>query len=177
MIQKPDELWGKIPRKKLDKIFECPYCEFDYTFLGFTKQYKEVLDYTRESMVIIDLGCSAAIQSYYFKRYRQYIGVDVVPTKPNEDFPNDIWQTRLSYPNALHYACTIQHFIKHIFPNLHFSKEECFAVMSYVPDGDASKMAIDFFPNIKVYYPGGKEGGIDFLRYNNTVYKDDYYYN
>ena len=76
---KPCELYTMIPREKIEKIFresETAGAELDYTFLGFEKVYKAATLFVPKNKVIIDLGCGYAFQSWYFKDYRKYIGVD-----------------------------------------------------------------------------------------------------
>lgn len=78
-MEKPCELFKLIPRDKLDRVFELSQtvvAECDYTFLGFENVYKSATLFVPREKVIIDFGCAYAFQSWYFRDYRKYIGVD-----------------------------------------------------------------------------------------------------
>lgn len=144
--QKCCELFRLIPRKKIEYIFEkSETCgaECDYQFLGFEDVYKAVTLFVPKGRVIIDLGCCYAFQSWYFRDYKKYIGVDcgikdkVVLHTDNSEF----------------YFTSIQKFILEVFPKLGYEKENIFAICSYVPDNEARQMVKEFFPYCLVYYP------------------------
>lgn len=140
------ELFNLIPKEKLDYLFEHSNAggELDHTFLGFEKVYKEVLDYVPKDKIIIDLGCAYATQSYYFKEYAKYIGIDISGN------PDSVIHTE----NSEFYFMTIQKFINEIFPSLNIDLNNIFAICSYVPDKEAQKLAENTFPYCKIYYPG-----------------------
>lgn len=138
------ELFQMIPKEKIDNMFENSNtlgAECDYTFLGFEEVYKAVTLFVPKSKVIIDLGCAYAFQSWYFRDYRKYIGVDAHIA--------DVLETE----NSEFHITSIQNFIKHVFPKLGHSIDEVFAVCSYVPDKNAREMVRNFFPHCLVYYP------------------------
>ncbi len=142
------ELFKIIPREKIDNIFKTSQtagAELDYTFLGFEDVYKAVTLFVPKSKVIIDLGCAYAFQSWYFRYYKKYIGVD------NGVCYADVLETE----NSIFYFTSIQNFIKNIFPDIGYSTDEVFAVCSYVPDENAREMVRKFFPYCLVYYPTG----------------------
>lgn len=145
-INETCDLFKLIPKDKIDKIFSesnTASAELDYTFLGFEKVYKAVSMFVPKSKIIIDLGCAYAFQSWYFKDYEKYIGVDC----SNSD--TDVLKT----DNSKFFFMTIQEFIKEQFPKLGYKKEEVFAVCSYVPDEEARMMVKEYFPYCLVYYP------------------------
>lgn len=150
-MNKPCELYQLIPRDKLNRIFEMSDtvgAECDYTFLGFEKVYQAVTLFAPKSKVIIDLGCAYAFQSWYFRDYRKYIGVDVWDSA-------ELTLKELEIDNAEFYHMSIQDFINKQFFKLGYKKEEVFAICSYVPDNDAREMVRKFFPHCLVYYPTG----------------------
>ena len=139
-----DDILNYIPKEEAERLFKKNYKmkgNIDYDFMGFTRVYKSLLSVVPKHFTIIDLGCCYAAQSYYFKDYKTYIGVD---TLEEERFKTD---------NTIHYRMTIQEFIKMELPMLHLDLKQCFAICSYVPDDEATKLARETFPNILVYYP------------------------
>ncbi len=147
-MQEPCELFKLIPREKIDHIFRISKtagAELDYTFLGFEDVYKAVTLFVPKSKVIIDLGCAYAFQSWYFRDYKKYIGVD------NSVCYSDV----LENDNTEFYFTSIQNFVKEVFPISGYLKEEVFAVCSYVPDENSREMVRKFFPYCLVYYPTG----------------------
>lgn len=154
----PCELYKLIPREKIEHVFQTSQtvgAECDYTFLGFEEIYKAVTLFVPKSKVIIDLGCGYAFQSWYFRDYRKYIGVDY------DSNINDVLQTK----NSEFYFVTIQDFIKEIFFKLGYRKEEIFAVCSYVNDTEAREMVREHFPYCLVYYPYKDLGVSDGVRH------------
>lgn len=144
----PCELFTLIPKEKIDRIFaesETASAELDYTFLGFEDVYKAVTMFVPKNKIIIDLGCGYAFQSWYFRDYSGYIGVDF--------FTND--KDVLKTDNSWFYRMSIQNFIQDIFHTLGYRKEEVFAICSHVPDAVARDMVRRFFPCCLVYYPTG----------------------
>lgn len=138
------ELFELIPRDKIKRFFETSKtvkAECDFSFLGFEKVYKAVTLFVPKKKIIIDLGCGYAFQSWYFRNYRKYIGVNISGI--------DFFETE----NSEFYRTSIQDFIKDIFPELGYSVNDVFAVCSYVPDDLARKMVREFFPYCLVYYP------------------------
>ena len=145
-MNEPCELYKLIPKEKIEKVFktsETVGAECDFTFLGFEDIYKAVTLLVPKNRVIIDLGCAYAFQSWYFRDYRKYIGVDNGVNK------NDVLETE----NSEFYFMGIQNFIREIFPILGYREEEVFAICSYVPDKDAREMVRYVFPYCLVYYP------------------------
>lgn len=142
----PCELFTLIPKDEIDKIFSesnTASAELDYTFFGFEKVYKAVAMFVPKSKIIIDFGCAYAFQSWYFKNYEKYIGVDCSTSS------KDVLRT----DNSQFFFMSIQAFIKDQFPKLGYKKEDIFAVCSYVPDEEARMIVKECFPYCLVYYP------------------------
>ncbi len=147
-MQEPCELFKLIPREKIEHIFKTSQtagAELDYTFLGFEDVYKAVTLFVPKIKVIIDLGCGYAFQSWYFRDYKKYIGVD------NGVCLADTLETE----NSEFYFTSIQNFVENVFQQLGYSTDEVFAICSYVPDINAREMVRNFFPYCLVYYPTG----------------------
>lgn len=153
------ELFKMIPQERIRQVFESSEtvgAECDHTFLGFEKVYKAVTLFVPKSKIIIDLGCAYAFQSWYFRDYAKYIGVDY-DTKEN-----DVLKTE----NSEFYFMSIQKFIKEYvwedqygfreirLPGMGPKRlEDVFAICSYVVDEKAQRLVRETFPNCLVYYP------------------------
>lgn len=145
----PCELYKLIQREKINRIFEkseTAGAELDYTFLGFEEVYKAVTLFIPKSRAIIDFGCGYAFQSWYFRDYRKYIGVDV------GSVCEDVLEI-LKIGNSEFYHMSIQEFIRNEFHKTGYSFDEAFAICSYVPDTDAQRLVRETFPHCLVYYP------------------------
>lgn len=139
-----DDILNYIPKEEVERLFKKNHrmayncCE---DFMGFTRVYRNLLNIVPKHFTIIDLGCCYAPQSYYFKDYKTYIGVDTLE------------EERFGTENTIHYRMSIQEFIGMELPMLGLDLKQCFAICSYVPDDEATKLAREKFPNILVYYP------------------------
>lgn len=137
-------LYREIPRSMLDKLWADNHNEvdMDYTFLGFEDVYAAVTQFVPKSKTILDLGCAYGTQAWFFREYKQYIGVegsDIIPMETQ----NSLYFTKTS----------IQDFISVILPKLNLNMEEIFAVCSYVDDETARELVRKTFPHCLVYYP------------------------
>ena len=142
MIEK-HELFDLIPKSEMDKVLDYEYCEFDISFLGFTEYYKALASCLPKGTTIIDFGCNQALQSYYFKDFDWYIGIDVA-------IPVD---ARYKTDNSMHYQDEICHWITSKFSKLDIPQTECFAICNYVPDWGAQALIKQTFQNVFNYYP------------------------
>ncbi len=134
-----DELFDIIPKAEITRVFSYDRCELDAEFLGFTNVYKHLAAIIPPHCTVVDLGCYAAAQCYYFSRHRQYIGVDT--------FRGERFGTK----NTIHYIESIQEFVANRLAGTDLSA--AFAICSYVPDSDAVELVRRTFPNIYAYYP------------------------
>lgn len=144
MTHETCELFNIIPNEEINRIFnnsQTASAEMDYSFMGFEDVYKSVTMFVPKGKTIIDLGCAYAPQSYYFKDYRGYIGVDT-------NMPDFHFKTF----NSSFYEMSIQDFCKKIVENK-WDLEKMFAICSYVPDEEARKIVKETFPYCLVYYP------------------------
>ncbi|MBR6444014.1 MAG: hypothetical protein IKS63_01130, partial [Firmicutes bacterium] len=81
-------LRAKIPDAQYIKVMYQPYCELNPDFLGFIQQYEIVSEFLPHDWTVIDLGCNAAAQSFFFEEHKGYTGVDIL--KDREADPDDI---------------------------------------------------------------------------------------
>lgn len=148
-MRQPCELFSLIPRDKLDYLFRHSeaFAELDFTFFCFEEIYREVLHSVPKDMVILDLGCAYATQSYFFRDHAKYIGVE--PFKDNDSV--------IHTENSEFFFTTIQDFISRILPSLGLDLNQVFAVCSYVPDFAASDLVMQTFPHHRVFYPGATD--------------------
>jgi hypothetical protein len=124
-------------------------------FLCFCDIYAALSEIIPLHYTIVDLGCAYAPQSYYFRRHKTYIGVDLDWSKGNISRPN----ARFLFPNAHHYLMPIIEFIETY--GKEFDLDTTFAICNYVPSwyGDNRKAVREFFTNVYTFYPAqGKEG-------------------
>ena len=153
------ELYRLIPKEKIEHIFKTSKtvgAECDYSFLGFEEVYKAITLFVPKSKIIIDFGCGYAFQSWYFRDYKKYIGVDIAVTE------KDVLKTE----NSEFYYMSIKEFIRKYvktdcygfcdirLPGMEsINAENVFAICSYVPDVEARELVRETFPYCLVYYP------------------------
>lgn len=143
MIHNTCNLFKIIPKEEIKRVFlesKTISSELDYTFMGFEDVYESVLKFVSKDKIIIDLGCAYAPQSYYFKDYIKYIGVDAYV---DCHFKTD---------NMEFYNMTIQDFCKKVIEEK-WNLENTFAICSYVNDEEARQKVKEIFPYCLVYYP------------------------
>ena len=137
-----DDLRSLIPSGEMKQVMFQRECELAENFLGFIHVYKALSVVIPKSKIVIDFGCYLAAQSYYFAEHNKYIGVDTVQLK------------RFSPKNAVHYVMSIQEFIKNELETLFSANDpmDFFAICSFVPDDNATKLVRETFPNVCCYY-------------------------
>lgn len=113
-------------------------CEYGGDFWGFLDVYNAAAMVAPKTMKIIDFGCYLAFQSALFAEHEAYIGVDVVEME------------RFSTLNTKHYVMSIQQFIEQ-HPEM--TRNDYFAICSYVPDDEARRLVRETYENCLVYYP------------------------
>ena len=137
------ELFDEIPKELMNKVFEYDKCEFAIDFLGFAEYYKALATIIPKGKTIIDFGCNQAVQSWYFREHKRYIGIDwAIPT-----------EYRLKTDNSLHFKEGISHWIEFEFHKLGISEKDCFAICNYVPDWGAQAIVKQRFQNVFNFYP------------------------
>lgn len=138
-----------LPKRQVDKVLKEQCMELDPSFLGFTNVYLALATLIPRHWTVVDFGCAEAAGCCFFKKHKEYIGVD-----PGED-------ARFHFKNTTHYVMTIQEFIDFRKPHfLCLNLKETFAICSYVPDDDARRLVNETFDNVFNYYPHGGDMGL-----------------
>ncbi len=57
-------------------VFNSHTCEIEPVFMGFVTQYYHLSQMIPKDYIILDMGCYASAQGYFFQDYRKYIGID-----------------------------------------------------------------------------------------------------
>ena len=134
------ELALNIGKDEMHRLYSYPECQLEFDFLGFLESYNDLKDIIPKDFTIIDLGCYQALQGYYFKNHKEYIGID--------NYVPIIW--RFHQNNAKYYYMSIQDFIKEHINELDLSKT--FAICSYVPDIEARTLVRNTFSYYRDIY-------------------------
>jgi len=140
------EILNCVDREELKRVFSYEWCELDGGFLGFLDSYEDLRNKIPKDFTIIDFGCYQAIQSYYFKNHKKYIGVD-----NGLDIEYCLRQN-----NAEYYCDEIKHFIKEEISKLNLDLNKVFAISSYVPSDECMDLVAVTFPYYRVCYVGYK---------------------
>lgn len=140
------EIFAHADKEELKRVFSYGYCELDCGFLGFLENYSDLRYKVPKDFTIIDFGCYQAIQSYYFKDHKKYIGVD-----NGLDIEYCLRQN-----NAEYYYDEIKHFIKEEILKLNLDLNKVFAISSYVPSDECMDLIAETFPYHRVCYVGYK---------------------
>jgi hypothetical protein len=125
-------------RTRVNQILEEAEDDIEPAFLGFLGWYHAAADLVPTDWTIFDLGCAYAIQSWFFRNHRKYVGVDVSPI-----------ERRFVLPNSAHYLSDIEAWLPGVV-----IPEPSFAILSYVPCSAATAAAVrSRFPDLLCYYP------------------------
>ena len=149
------DLRAKLPDDQYVRVMYQPYCELSPEFLGFVQQYEIISELLPKDWKVIDLGCNAAAQCFFFTDHEAYIGVDILADR--EADPGEIMNGRLDGTlrfrgaNTTHYEADIGSFIN-VHPDL-TAEEKTIALCIHVPDEEAVETARDNFRNVIVYDP------------------------
>lgn len=136
------DLYAALMREHPDECKRCFVNESHWgadwapEYLGFVEIYKHLADIIAPHWRVVDLGCAAAPQAYYFKKHENYIGVDVESTP------------RFTFENTEHWTMDIDEAVKRYRGQ---NLKRVFAICSAVPDN--TSMLRQTFPNLFVWYP------------------------
>lgn len=120
------ELQKAFTKEQFAQVFNYEYNELSLEFLGFVEQYKALAGIIPKEFTIIDFGCNAAPQMYYFRNHHKYIGIEATDC------------ICFSQPNAeIHTKTTIQDFIKSM-------KRSCVSSGIIYPAAKNIKSILDF---------------------------------
>lgn len=141
----------RIGKKKMQKIYSYPDCELEYDYLGFLENYYDLEDKIPKNFTIIDVGCYLGVQAEYFKNHKKYIGLE-----PFLD-AKDLRKYTNQYPNTVYLRLTAADFLKDfekMKKEYDIDIEKTMVICSYVPAFKETSALADFFPYIRVIYPG-----------------------
>lgn len=113
-------------REEVSRLLTLDECELSPDFLGFLGTYRHLAAIIPTDRMIYDVGCYMAIQAWFFRRHRGYVGID--PAVPVSD--------RFRAPNVTHIRGTL-HDVGQIDP-CHFG------ISNYVPNLGSGRMATVF---------------------------------
>ena len=196
-MQKENDYWNRelrklIPDDDYKKVMHCHFCELEGDFLCFSAIYGNLSEIIPKDKVVVDLGCNAGLQGYFFKDHKRYIGIDDTPMKSKYPIPEHdyIWYIRngepvppyfssenhhvlrAGSPNSTHICSTVQDYLNGLnMEQKNWLNEKCFAIMSYVPSREAFDMAEKAFSNFAWYYPYDvdKTGKADYYYDGNKI--------
>ena len=142
-------IWSLIPINERKRVMGSDAAaEINSDFLTCnSKHYYMISQMIWEDWTVIDIGCSYNAQSYLFRRYKKYIGVDL-PWRSN-----DFHFERFQAEGTDFYEMYGQEFINSMLPKLGLDLRKTFAICHYVPDDDCSRLVRNIFPNCLVLYP------------------------
>lgn len=125
-------------QKQANNIMESNGCDIDPTFLGFLGGYYYLSMIIPLDRIIYDMGCGYGFQSWFFRKHKQYIGVDIN------------LHGRFELANTQYYQLTISDFIV-----LDLIESPHFAICNYVPPwgDDNGKLVKHNFQHVFVFYP------------------------
>lgn len=130
-----DSFWANVPYDCIKDLLAVDG-EVDYLFGGMIDNYLAVSETIPKQFTIIDLGCGQAVQSWLFKDFHGYVGVE----------KKDVSKIGLPMPDAKYCTKTIQEFIKDDLDKFDLSK--CYAICNGRVDRKTQLLAVGTFPNI-----------------------------
>lgn len=137
------ELVSNLPSEQLKRVFAQEDVEVEPHFLGFIEQYYYLSKMIPKYMSIIDIGCSYAAQSYFFKEHKHYIGVDIKREPTLE---------RFSFENTTIVEVSKEQFETGFFSSIVLPpQKDLFAIVNYVPIN--TRPIRNQFSNIFCFYP------------------------
>ena len=169
-----EELKKLIPLDDYKRVMNSPFNELEPDFLCFANIYGILKDIIPKDKIILDLGCCAGLQGYFFTEHKGYIGVDLVPyeskypqpehdrlwyLKNYEPLPEyyqtqNYFQLRANCPNSKYITSSIEDFINNLTEEeKEWYNTNCYVIMSYVPDRKGFELAEKTFDNFAWYYP------------------------
>lgn len=124
-----DDLIRLIPKEELHSKISCLYSELEGDFLCFDYVYKPIAEILPKEYTVIDLGCYQAAQCYFFRDFRNYIGVDIydIYSCPSYRPPS-----RFYTDNTEHYVLSIEEWFDEAYRK-YADMDKLYFIMSYVP--------------------------------------------
>lgn len=125
------------------KILNQYYCDIEPEFMGFVLTYKNLSELIPQDWTVIDIGCSYAPQSYYFKDHKSYIGIDLGDVE------------RYTFKNSIYIISDVMDFVETLLPTMNLDLKKTFVICNYVPEwGRINKKELrEIFDNLYFFYP------------------------
>lgn len=141
-----DKLRALADVEDVNRALRWEKSELDPDFLCFAGVYGVLSEVIPKDMIVVDFGCYAGLQGYFFKDHPHYIGIDKseVPTPQNLENGEFIKKDITDYCKSIDGS----HF--------KFLDQKTFAILSYVNDTEAVETVRKMFSNVACYYPGEK---------------------
>ena len=145
------DLVNIIPKDELNRKLRSDYCEIDVTMLCFEENYIPIANNVPKEFTIVDCGCYMAAQSYLFKDFSRYIGVDSYDKSGSLSWY--IPPERFTSENTTHLSLSIKDFLKSDnFKALDL--DTTYFICSAVPAFEETSELFDNTKNCAVFYPG-----------------------
>ena len=148
-------LRAEIPDEQYVRVMYQPYCEINPDFLGFIRPYEIISEVLPKDWTVIDLGCNAAAQCFFFSKHARYVGVDLLRNREAdpEDIMAGIYDSTLRFesPNTEHYESDIKDFLTEHEEIT--EKAKTIALCIHVPDKEATAFAEEKLSDVLIYDP------------------------
>jgi len=143
-------LWREMDayaRSQVERILENRSGELEPEFLGFLGPYMQLSRIVSENRVVYDVGCSSAVQAWFFRNHTRYVGID--PGTASD---------RLHLRNTEHFRGTLEEGLR-CFP----VADDHFTICNYVPPwyGDCEALVRATFRHLFVFYPSRHDHPVD----------------
>lgn len=129
-----------LDKEMLRRVVDAQEMSLDFEFLGFTSVYRHLAHIVPLHFTIVDLGCNAACQSYYFRKHKGYIGIDRLAL-----------DARFRLPGHEHLVADAKDWVKDQADRSRYYP--MFAISSYVPDEELNLLIRAKFQDLFVFYP------------------------
>lgn len=71
------KLLQRFPPEMVHQVMKSQMCcDIDESFVGFIETYKQLSKLIPRTWTVVDFGCAYAPQCWYFRKHKEYIGVD-----------------------------------------------------------------------------------------------------
>lgn len=143
-------LLEEVPEQVRLIMEEWDECELEPQYLGFVAPYYLLSLLIPKHWRVIDFGCHAAAQAYYFREHLSYLGVDsAVPSF-----------RRFTFGNTQHMHTSVKGVLqRYRYGEIlgEYQRDQTFAICNAVPPGSQAHASFiaEFFPNLHVFYPSG----------------------
>lgn len=135
------EIMDSEYRAQLEAIFDYAECEVEPSFMGFLSQYEALSRIIPYGRTVYDFGCCNAIQGWFFRKHKAYVGVDPLIGK----------SPVLHIPQGQYFPQTAGEFLES-----NQLDQRSFAISNYVCFGygeDVGELMRQRFTDLFIFYP------------------------